>query len=539
METPSTGTQRDAQKDVCDLIQIMGQTLNMALLYGVNHKVTRSSLEITFTVTSKFIEFHKHIHFSIADGALLVNGETTSDSPLAASFATRLTGLNLFSFTIEPGFSQDECIALFSLFMTPPAKLDPAKSAAELLAGLGLTHIEAKSFSYRRISEDESDRGGGPAATGQEPPAAEPASDQPDLDNIMAFLKDDAQADLSRSAADIRHLAGDTEKLAELILRAVEIRSSEANLAASESLTDLIVGCIQKVTQPILKDPAAKTQKGRKHIKHSLLMLEKTLLERLRGLAGDQATHATEAMMDELVEDLDMDAIASKYMKSRRLAEKDSQKISRLIERASDDPEQLEELRDRLADQGLTPEGWQELRVKLAPAPNQGMGGTGSGDGVNEIKVLTLLLARIGETIQHPPATGAATEIHTLLTETSEHLATLADITEKKIETLQTLLTDEKTHPVLSREELIEILAEIAQEIMQPLTIITGTTAMIRSLRCGPFTEAQGELLSMIAESAERMVLLVTHLMHLAGNPETRQPDRTILDTAYRTSRQL
>ena len=534
METKSTGTQRDAQKDVTDLIQIMGQALNMALLYGVAHKVTRSSLEIAVTVISKFIEFHEHIHFSVADGTLLINGESTSDGPMAASFTTRLTGLNLLSFTIEPGFSQDECLTLFSLLLTPPSKLDPTKSAAELMEGLGLKHIETKSFSYRRVSEDEPG----------EIPAVEQPSDQPDLNNIMAFLEDDAQADPSRSAEDIRHLAADTEKLAELILRAVEIRSSQANLDKGESLTDLIVGCIQKVTQPILKDPAVKTQKGRKHIKHSLLMLEKALLERLRGLAGDQATHATEAMMDELVEDLDMDAIASKYMKSRRLAEKDSQKISRLIERASDDPGQLDELRDRLADQGLTPEGWQELTVKLAPPPpGPGTGGTGggdgAGDGVNEIKVLTLLLARIGETIQHPPATGAASEVHALLTETSEHLATLADITEKKIETLQTLLTDEKTHPVLSREELIEILAEIAQEIMQPLTIITGTTAMIRSLRCGPLNEAQGELLSMIAESAERMVLLVTHLMHLAGNPETRQPDRTILDTAYRTSRQL
>jgi hypothetical protein len=270
-------------------------------------------------------------------------------------------------------------------------------------------------------------------------------------------------------------------------------------------------------------------------------MLEKALLERLRSLAGDQAAHATEAIMDELVEELDMDALASKYMKSRRLAEKDSQKICRLIERAAEDPEQLEELRDRLADQGLTPAGWQELTIKLAPpSAGPGPGGAGGGgaasDGVNEIKVLTLLLARIGETIRNPPATGASTDVQALISETGQHLSALADITEKKIQTLQTLLTDEEKNPVLSRTELIEILAEIAQEIMQPLTIITGTTAMLRSLRAGPLSNAQGELLSMIAESGERMIVLVSHLMHLAGTPETTHPDQAILDTAYQKS---
>ena len=533
METEPTVKSRDVQKDVTDLVQSMGQTLNMAMLYGVAHKVTRSSLEISHAVISAFIELHGHIHFSIADGLLLINGESTADSPLAAGFTNRLTGLNLYSFTIGRGFSIEECVSLFSLFLTPPSKLAPGKSAAELMAGLGLNHIEAKSFSYRRVSQDEPEAGT-PTSPSPKPSAAEPASAQPDLDNIMAFLKDDDLADSTRSTEDIRHLAADTEKLAELVLRAVEIRSSMANLAEGESLTDLIVGCIQKVVQPILTDPAAKTQKGRKHIKHSLLMLEKALLERLRGLAGDQATHATETMLDELVEDLDLDAIASKYMKSRRLAEKDSQKISRLLARAADDPAQLEELRDRLMDQGLTPAGWQELTVKLAaPPPGPGTGGTSDGEGVNEIKVLTLLLARIGETIRYPPATGTSPEVQTLITETSQHLATLADITGKKIETLQSLLTDETTHPDLSRKELLEILAEIAQEIMQPLTIITGTTAMIRSLRAGPLSNTQGELLSMIAESGERLIVLVTHLMHLAGMPEARLPDQDILSAAY------
>ncbi len=539
---------RDQEKDVTDLVQIMGQTLNMALLYGVTHKVTRSSLEISYTVITKFMEFHDHINFNISDGIMLINGESTSGSPLAGSFMTRLTGLNLLSFTINQGLSLDECIALFTLFLTPPGKLDPGKNPTELMAGLGIVHIEAKSYSYRRVSEDEPDAGAPTGGTGTgtdaatttppQPAAEEPVAAQPDLDNIMAFLKGDDLADPTRCAEDIRRLAADTEKLAELILRTVEIRTSMANLAEGESLTDLIVGCIQKVVQPIIKDPVAKTQKGRKQIKHSLLMLEKALLDRLQSMAGDQAIHATEAMMEELVEDMDLDAIASKYMKNRRLAEQTNDKIAHLIERAAGDPEQLEELRERLTDQGLTQAGWQELTVKFSPptpsttGSGGGDGGAGSGDGVNEIKVLTLLLARIGETIQHPAAEAPA-QVQDLISETGQHLAALAEITDQKIDTLQAMLNNEKESTTLSRQQILEVLAEIAQEIMQPLTIISGTVAMIRSLRTGPLTDTQGELLSMIAESGDRMAVLVNHLMNLAGTPEARNPDRAILDAAY------
>ncbi len=527
---------RNPEQDAVDLIQMMCQTLNTALLYGVTHKVTQSSFEITYSVISTFIEYYKNIHFNIAEGLLLVNGESTETCPLSISFTARLTGLNLYSFTIESGFSQNECVALYSFLLTPPSKLNAGKSPTEMMTELGLQHIEAKTFSYRRVSEDEpAGNSGAPAGVSAGSAGAVPDSVPTDLNNIMAFLKDDDSADHTRSVEDIRKLASNSEKLTELVLRAVEIRTSAANLPEGESLADLILGCIQKVVHPIIKDPALKTQKGRKYIKHSLLMLEKTLLERLRTLAGEQAAHAAEEMMDELVEDLDLDAIATQYMKNRRLAEKSAEKISRLIERASDDPEQLGELRERLTDQGLTPKGWQDLTVTLSPVPSKPSGGGGgsSGAGVNEIKILTLLLAQIGETIQTPPTAGAPVEIQPLINETEQHLVALAEITDKKIESLQSMLAPDAADSVLSRREILEILAEIAQEITQPLTIITGTTAMIRSLRSGPLTELQGELLSMIAESATRMHVLIDHLAHLSGPAKTRQPDRAILDAAY------
>lgn len=537
---------RNLEQDVVDLIQTMGQSLNMVLLYGVTHKVARGALDRSYPVVLKFIEFHEHIHFSVSEGSLLINGTAAAGAPLSTQFISRLTGLNLLSFTIEAGFPMEEYLKLYTLLITPPAKLDASRSASEMMESLGFRHVQAKSFAYRRVAEgsDSTEPAAPTPAPSQAdsptpPPAQEPASPA-DLDNIMAFLKDDPSADPVRCAEAIRQLADDSEKLAELILRTVEIRASTANLAEGESLSDLVVGCIQKVVDQVIKDPAVKTQKGQKHIKRSLLMLEKALLERLQNLAGDHAAKAAETMLDEIAEDLDLDALAGKYMKSRRAAEKAGEKLSRLLDRVSDDPGQLEALHGRLAQEGLTPEGWRELTVRRAQAtasgPGSGGGGDGAAEGANEIKVLTLLLARLGETINHPSATPGETarEIQTLVAETETRLASLAAITERKIGSLKQTLTGDDQTQALSREEILRILAEIAQEISQPLTIITGTVAMLRSLRAGPLTEMQGELLSMVAESGNRMIHLVECLMRMAGTPDALHPDQAILATAYR-----
>ena len=522
-----------------DLIQLMGQSLNMALLYGLTHKVARSSLELSHTVVGKFMEFHGPLHLNVTDGALLVNGASTTEAPLAAQFATRLTGLNLLSLSIEPGFSLEEYLSLFSVILTPPGKLGANPDGAALMKSLGIKSVQTKTFTYRRVDDNAAGEEAGQPLTGPakapDTPPAEmpPAKAGPDLDNIMAFLKDDTAADPSRFSEDIRRLTGDSEKLAELILRTVEISASTANLAEGESLTDLVVGCIHKVVEQVVKDPSVKTQKGRKHIKRSLLLLEKALLERLQKLAGDKAAGAAEAMLDDLAEELDLDDLASKYIKSKRAADKAGSKLTRMIDRIGDDPVQLEELRDQLVGGGLTPEGWQELTVRSKSGEPESGGGGGSGEGVNEIKVLTLLLARIGETIDTPPGAHDASpaDVKALITETGDHLNALADITGKKIKTLQDTL--EARNAPLSRKALQVMLAEIAQEISQPLTIILGTVDMVRSQRTGPLTPLQGELLSMVSESSSRMASLVEGLMRLSGTPDALQPDQAILDSAY------
>jgi hypothetical protein len=480
-------------KDVMDLLHIMGQSLNAALLYGLDHKVASSSLDVSFIVATKFMEYHGAIEFSLEGHILLINGVSTEGFPNAGSFTTRLTDLKLLNFSFQPGFPAGEYRKFFTVLLTPPTKLGD-QNGADLVQSLGLSHVQAKSFSYQRVSE-------GGSGKGTTPPGGNGAAEHPsfpDLASIVSFLFDTGVTPSASAGGDIRQLAKDPEKLAELILKTIEARADTTLPQNEETLVHLIAECVQKVAGQLLADPALKTQKGRKHAKQTLLLLEKSLAGRLHASVGEASAKVLTARLSELAGEMDLDALAKQYMKGRRAAGKAGEKIGLLIDRIQADPEQLAELQDHLIRDGLTPEGWQELTGKTA--------------------------ARGG---------ASSPEIRDLIAETARQLALLSRITETRLSRLRDKLGAEDTPRQLSRREVLEILAELTQEISQPLTIVNGTVELIKSLRIGPLNDSQLELLGMVSESGDRMAQLVDSLMRIAGTPATLHPDQDILQTAY------
>lgn len=516
----------------------MGQTLNTVLLYGVAHKVAQASLERSYPVLTAFIEQHARLHFTVVEGELLINGTSANEAPLAGNLTGRLSARHLLSFIMASGLSMEEYRTFMTLLITPPA---PTKAGQP--PPLGLQHIETQNVTYRRVTDDED----ASTATGTEE-AIDPggtAKIPTDLANVLAFLKGDPTEDQSHTLEDLRHLAEDAEKLAGLILRTAAIREQTADLAAGESLTDLVAGCINRVAETLARDPAAKTQKGRKQLKRTLLLLEEQLLAQLQALAGNpDGQAAISAVFAEVTEDLNVEELASKYMKSRRATEKAETRLKKVIHRADGDPTQENELRDRLMEQGLTPEGWQELIITPSkPTVTPVM----PGEELKEIKTLTLLLAQLGETLARPKDSGALDEgkIQTLITQTGTQLQSLVAGTEKKIDAIREKAAQESSDPkenqvlMLSRKDLLELLAEVAQELSQPLTVINGTLDMLLGQRSGPLTPTQGELLTLASESSTQLGHLVACLMKVAGTPASMHPDHDMLHAVYRSGGDL
>ena len=527
---PPVAVEHDPVQDAIDLVQMVGQSLNIAMLYGLTHKVTHASIERSFPVLALFMERHGPLHVGVVEGELLLNGTSSNGAPLAGNLVSRLTSLNLLSLVIEPDLSLEEYRNLLTLLMTPPGKAGSSGSATDLVSAHGFQHIQAQNVAYRRVTETDA----APSDTAEPTPHPERA---PNIEKVLAFLKAPPEAGSESAREDLVRLASDAEQLADLILRTADVREQAIDPSSGESMTDLVVGCINRIANTLLESPASKSQKGRKQVKRTLLLLEKSLVARLRNLASDSVDPAAvSSAITETAEDLDMEALAAKYMKTRRTAEKAEAQLRRLIQRSESGTDQ--ELRDSLMTQGLTAEGWRELVVNQRATPPSAAGQDAQ---LQDIKALTLLLARLGETLQQTqaePAGATDAKLLSLVSETRQQVTAVTAGTEQKIATLQAMADADVDQEVsdkplrLSHKALLRTLAEIAQELSQPLTVISATLDMLRGQRTGPITAAQGELLALAAESSARLGRLVSCLMRLSGPPESLKPDRSVFGLA-------
>ena len=164
--TPGNPAVGGDASDTMLLVQAIGQSLNMGTLYGVDHKVTRASLEGSYALLASFLEVHDHLDVNVDDTGLLINGSLSS-VPLAGTVANRLSAHQLLSLQISKGFSLSEHLALFSILLTPPAKLN-GTALDKLSKTAEFSHIVTQTVEYRRVSGGES------GISGSEPVSAPP-----------------------------------------------------------------------------------------------------------------------------------------------------------------------------------------------------------------------------------------------------------------------------------------------------------------------------------------------------------------------------
>jgi hypothetical protein len=88
--------------------------------------------------------------------------------------------------------------------------------------------------------------------------------------------------------------------------------------------------------------------------------------------------------------------------------------------------------------------------------------------------------------------------------------------------------------PQVPRKKLMVLLAEVVQELCQPLAVINCSIDMIKSKHLGEVSNAQLEMLDLASTSGERVRLLVDKLLELSGLPRTLTPDSGIQSSLYK-----
>jgi signal transduction histidine kinase len=82
----------------------------------------------------------------------------------------------------------------------------------------------------------------------------------------------------------------------------------------------------------------------------------------------------------------------------------------------------------------------------------------------------------------------------------------------------------------ITRRQLLEMLAEIAQELCQPLSVVQCSLDMVSSRMLGEVSDSQMEMLKLALESVTRLQGLVEGLRTVAGVPQSLTPDPGVLD---------
>ncbi len=119
---------------------------------------------------------------------------------------------------------------------------------------------------------------------------------------------------------------------------------------------------------------------------------------------------------------------------------------------------------------------------------------------------------------------------------TTEQATTLVGRVDSDRETIAKVEQDARSQGIglnLSREELLENLAEINQEISQSLTVVTSVTELLTKENIGSMNKAQQDILKVASDGIDRINKLVAYLGNISGVPTSLSPDQNILNEAY------
>jgi len=560
VDTPSQAESAPAPsqhpvKDAEGLIRAIGLVFSNTFLYGAQHGVTTKALEDCYTRLGGALAETGEVMFQITDAGVTVNGEPVElKNPLARMFVTHLTEINVNNFTIARGLSHEKFAQLMEIMNAKPEELQQLGGFAAFAASVGITEIKVRKVTIQHVEEGEEvvDK----SEIAEKEAVVEAAKS---VETIMAFLRGEVNSDDPALQAGLQNAPPDAKKLGELILRAAEIKRA-AETSGGENFADIVVGCLRRVHEGMAKSPAARSQKGKKALSKSLMLLEKEVLDKMREMAGKTVPADEETIHDvveELTDELAVDGLASEYMKRRDAIESSENRILRYIKKKGLESLDETDLQERLAESGLTPEGWQELLVKSRAAAGGG-GGGGGGDGgagpggaaagLAALGNIAMLLAELEKRVETSKATGEAAKVEDIAKNVGMQVSQATQATETKIDNLgKEIEMDQETIDRIEKEaagsgsglhmprrKLLSTLAEIGQELCQPLSVVNCSLEMMMSQNIGSITPQQRSIVELAATSAERLRVLVEDLKGICGMPDTMSPDDEITNSLYK-----
>jgi len=499
----------------------LGRSINLITTYGKNHPAAKTAMEGTYQAMEALFSERRKLTIGTFNGVLLLDEQTVKTvGTLQKSLERRLLRLNITGLRLVRGISHQELTQLTELLAS-----NDADTFQDDFCKSNMSHIESASAQLQAVHEgqtvaNESDLAGaeGNGILVLEDGGGEGEQDSGgnrlQVEQIVAFLKGDIDAENADVGEELTELASDPDRLGRMIMESVAIRQSASELAG-ESLNDIVLGCLRRTYDGLRKQSAFQSTEGKTELKKALLLLEESILDKMRGLAGEDNPEMDRQIVQairEMDDQLGFEIAAAQYMEHQEALEENKAQLKRFVE--SQGANAAEAL---LADSGFPGSDWRKIVVES--------GRNGAGDGGGPLSSGLNTLATVFEKLEQLMKSEKADVemVKDLLDQANDSLDDNIDATREKLEVLSSTIGGHAR--TMSREELLAALSEVAQELMQPLTAINASLEMMLQGYVGKITEDQQDLLTLASNSGEHLKFLMNMLIEIVGCPTNKGVD--------------
>ncbi len=545
------------------MIRSLGLLISNAQVYGAQHGVTQNAANACYAQLEA-VWPSGDVTILLSDDSLTINGVAIEQkNPLVKGFVAHMEKLDLSNFTLRAEMTRAQFSAFQEIILAPVADLQALGGVVGAIAAVGLSDvITTRKISYVEVDEDEMVVEKGTVVSQESDDAQKQKSEQ-----VSQYLVGRGSADDSEASASVRALAENTEDLTEAIVETATSKGEEGG----DGFAKEIVAILQRVYLALTSSPTFHTQKTKKQIHKTLSQVEKALHEKLlqAHLADESAFQSIHEVIETMEDELTIDALSQEYVKRRGAISSSEKRILRFMKNKTVEMIEESDLKSRLIEGGLAPEDWHDLMVKsgaleanASPESTRGFrsagdGGLGGADesilnlqelihklendvglghgvtGEGKIEVgrdaastegQCAVMLRIPEEVLKQDVEAVQHQVNRIILHAEKRIEQLV----REVEGDAADKTDRSDTPRISQQRLFEILAELGQELCQPLSVINCSVDTLMSGMIGEISDVQRKMLELSSESTNKMKVLVDKLIAIAGVPEGRNVDKAI-----------
>ena len=267
---------------------------------------------------------------------------------------------------------------------------------------------------------------------------------------------------------------------------------------------------------------------------------------RVFDLDSDLALEGPDALtgagsMDFAADVLSAASTATRYIQQLKTARRQRQAMIDMLARHAGNTDAMKALHEQFIASGMTEGEW------LMIAQDAGVAPTAPTTGAATNAVIHQLLEDVESLSQNKDEPGYAEaldhildsisqQVETLIGETKGRTTSLAERVEADRETVAELESRARADGLglhLSREELLTSLAEINQELVQPLTASNALLQILASGSIGELSGQQQDFIQQTTVGLQRLETLIDYLQRISGLPTELTPDSALLNEIY------